>query len=62
MATEQYDAPQGADKTKVTLSVGGSISTSIARLTVDTSKTKREVLLALEAIEQKIVEGKWPPV
>lgn len=62
MATEQYDAPQGADKTKVTLSVGGSISTSLVRVTVDTSKTKREVLLALEAIEQKIVEGKWPPV
>lgn len=62
MATEQYDAPQGADKTKVTLSVGGSISTSLVRVTVDTSKTKREVLLAIEAIEQKIIEGKWPPV
>jgi hypothetical protein len=61
MATEQYDAPQGADKTKVVLSVGGGIS-GLVRITVDTSKSKFDVLRAIEAIEQKIVEGKWPPV
>lgn len=61
MATEQYDAAQGAHKQDVVLSVGGAIS-GLVRVTADSSKTKREVLLALEAIEQKIIEGKWPPV
>lgn len=61
MATEQYDAPQGADKTKVVLTVGGAI-TGLVRVVVDTSKSKFDVLRAIEAIEQKIIEGKWPPV
>lgn len=61
MATEQYDATQGAHKQDVTLSVGGAI-TGAARVTLDTSKPKRDVLFALEAIIQRVIEGKWPPV
>ena len=61
MATAQYDAAQGAHKQDVTLVVGGAI-TGAVRITVDTSKPKRDVLFALEAIKQRVIEGKWPAI
>lgn len=61
MATEQYDAAQGAHKQDVVPTVGGAI-TGIVRVTIDTSKPKRDALLALEAIISVIIQGKWPPV
>ncbi|HEX7639827.1 MAG TPA: hypothetical protein VF457_15630 [Burkholderiaceae bacterium] len=64
MAQAQFDAPLGADKTKVTLTNGSSIGTSAVRVTIDPSiaKTKREALLALEAIVQRIIQGTWPAI
>jgi hypothetical protein len=62
MATAQYDINQGQDKTKVVVIAGGAIS-GIARLTVDTSKPKSEVIKALDLILQRIEQGgTWPPV
>lgn len=63
MAQFRYDAPLGADKTDVTANVGSNIGTSAVRVVIDTvnAPTKVEVLKALEAIEQVIIQGKWPP-
>lgn len=61
MATAQYDAAQGAPKQAVTLVVGGAI-TGAVRITVDTTKSKLDVLRALESIRQRVVEGKWPAI
>lgn len=63
MAQFQYDAVLGADKTKVVRTNGAAISTSVVRLTLDTTnaKNKHDVLKALQAVTQNITEGKWPP-
>jgi len=63
LAQKQYDAPLGAKKDTVTPSSGSSISTSAVRVTIDDSNctSKEAALEALEAIEQVIVEGTWPP-
>lgn len=62
MATAQYDINQGQDKTKVAVIVGGAI-TGIVRLTVDTSKSKSEVIKAIDLVLQRIQQGgNWPPV
>ena len=61
MATAQYDAAQGAPKQSVTVVVGSAI-TGAVRVTVDTSKSKRDCLLELDMIKQRIVQGNWPPV
>lgn len=62
MATVQFNAPLGADKTKVVLIVGSAIGGSAVQITIDTTvcKSKLEAMNALEAIEQKITELKWP--
>lgn len=61
MATAQYDAAQGAHKQDVTVIVGSAISGAV-RVTVDTTKSKRDALLALDEIYARIVQGNWPPV
>lgn len=61
MATAQYDAAQGAPKQAVTVVVGSAI-TGAVRVTVDTTKSKRDCLLELDMIKQRIVQGNWPPV
>ena len=63
MAQMQYDVPLGGKKTDVAQTSGSSISSSALRLTIDdTNCTSKEAALeALEAIEQKIIEGTWPP-
>jgi hypothetical protein len=61
MATAQYDAPQGAHKQDVTVIVGSAISGAV-RVTVDSTKSKLEILKALEEIEARIVQAAWPPV
>ncbi len=63
MAQKQYDALLGAKKDTVTPSSGSSISTSAVRVTIDDSNctSKEAALEALEAIEQVITEGTWPP-
>lgn len=62
MATAQYDIAQGQDRTKTTVIIGGAI-TGIARVTVDSSKPKSEVIKALDLIMQTIAQAKaWPPL
>lgn len=61
MATAQYDAAQGAHKQDVTVIVGSAISGAV-RVTVDTTKSKYDCLLELEMIQNRIIQGNWPPV
>jgi hypothetical protein len=62
MTQKQFDCPKGGVKTSVVESAGASISTSAVRVMLDDAnvKTKDDVLKALEAVRQKIIEHVWP--
>jgi hypothetical protein len=63
LAQKQYNVPLGGKKTDVVATAGSSISTSAVQLTIDDANctSKEAALEAIEAIEQAIVEGTWPP-
>jgi hypothetical protein len=62
MTQKQFDCPKGGTKTSVVEAAGASISTSAVRVMLDDAnvKTKDDVLKALEAVRQKIIEHVWP--
>lgn len=63
MATTQFNAPLGADKTKVVVIVGGAIGGSGVQLTIDNAvcKSKLEAISAISVILQRVQESnKYP--
>jgi len=62
MATRKYSLDKGKTKNAVT-DASGSATTVTAEFTIDLADapTKRDAILALEAIRDYIQEHKWPP-
>lgn len=63
MATHRYGISRGESRQQITEAVGAAVSSDSVELTVDlaSSLTKEDVLLALNKIEQHIINGNWPP-
>ena len=63
MATRIYGISRGESRQQITEGVGSVVAADSVELTVDlaSSLTKEDVLLALNKIEQHIINGDWPP-
>lgn len=63
MATRRYGLSRGETEFSVLEGVGAAVATDSIELTVDlaSSLSKQDVLLALQAFENHIIKGKWPP-
>lgn len=62
MALTQYDIVAPDNKLNVVKTVGASIGGSAVRITIDdvNATSETDVLLAIEAISQRIREDTWP--
>lgn len=63
MATRRYGLSRGETFDQVTEAVGAAVATDAVEVTVDlaVNLSKEDVLLALEKIQNHIVQGNWPP-
>lgn len=63
MATRRYGVSRGETGDQVTEAVGAATASDSVELTVDlaVNLTREDVLLAIEKIERKVIEGNWPP-
>jgi hypothetical protein len=62
MTQTRLDVVTGGHKQDVTVNTGTGIGTSAVRINYDTANitTKEQLLLALDACKQYIVQAKWP--
>lgn len=62
MTQLRFNAKPGCQKTDVTAVAGSGIGTDACRLLVDDAniRNKQQLLTAIEAIKQKIIEYKFP--
>lgn len=62
MATRIYHVDKGGNLRTVTQGVGSSTTNGV-ELTIDLAKiaTKEQALLAVQALEEYIVQNKWTP-
>jgi hypothetical protein len=62
MTQTRLDVVKGGHKQDVTVNTGSSIGTSAARIMYDTTviASKEDLLLAIEACRQYVLQAKWP--
>jgi hypothetical protein len=63
MATRRYGVSRGESPEQVVEGVGSATSADSVELTVDLAAnlSMEDVILALEKIGRKIMQGNWPP-
>lgn len=64
MTQYRFDAVKGAHKTDVVVTGGTTIGSNAVRVIIDDANVdnKDDVLKAMDACRQKLIEAKWPLV